>query len=257
MINVKTLPFRNLLISAFFLRVLLITLGSIIDNLSDINAQYTDIDYYVVSDSAKHVLNGQSPFDRITFRYSPYLSYLLLLDHLIMPNIGKVIFSLFDILIGALIFEILKIKGESLEFSKMSSSFGWLFNPLSIALSTRGSNDSLVILLIMSTLYYMYQGHFKRAGMCFGLSVHFRIFPIIFVFVYLHFIIQSSFHQHTLNHGITSLKGVGYWFWRVQLAFQHTIPFSIVSLSVFVMCWILSFHLYSFTSIQVREMGKI
>lgn len=42
------------------------------------NLKYTDLDYSVYTDAAKYVLEGGTPYDRHTFRYTPILAYMMI-----------------------------------------------------------------------------------------------------------------------------------------------------------------------------------
>jgi phosphatidylinositol glycan class M len=68
------------------------------------------------------------------------------------PAFGKVVFSLFDIISAALINGFLKSK--KVENSQLYA-WSFLFNPLVINLSTRGSADILVVFLVLGKLRFV------------------------------------------------------------------------------------------------------
>ena len=55
-------------------------------------------------------------------------------------------------------------------------------------MSTRGSNDNIITLLVYATLYYLLKKEYVKAGLVYGLSVHFKIYPIIYAPVFYLFI---------------------------------------------------------------------
>lgn len=56
----------------------------------------------------------------------------------------------------------------------------WLYNPFTVTISTRGSCDSLVTVLLLAVLILLLQGQRIMAAVLYGLAVHFRIYPIIY-----------------------------------------------------------------------------
>jgi len=84
--TLKTL--RVLLAASALLRALLILWGVVQDHL--LRVPYTDVDYKVFTDAARLVVQGRSPFERSTYRYSPLLAYLVVPNVLVTPIWGKV-----------------------------------------------------------------------------------------------------------------------------------------------------------------------
>jgi len=56
----------------------------------------------------------------------------------------------------------------------------WAFNPFIFVMSTRGSNDNLISLILFVGLYFLLKKQYVLAGIFYGLSVHFKIYPIIY-----------------------------------------------------------------------------
>ncbi|KAK6200157.1 PIG-M-domain-containing protein [Scheffersomyces amazonensis] len=146
--------------------------------------KYTDIDYVVFTDAACYVYNGQSPYNRETYRYTPLLAYIL------TPNcwndqwysFGKFIFMISDLITGYFITKLIQISQPSISNSKLLIlSSIWLLNPMVITISTRGSSESLLTVIIMASIYFLVKGNIIISALWMGLAIHLKIYPIIYL----------------------------------------------------------------------------
>ncbi len=147
--------------------------------------KYTDIDYYVFTDAARFVSQGQSPYQRDTYRYTPLLAWLLL-PSTWSPSwfhFGKIVFSIGDIVAGWLIVRILRGPSSSDTISQhraLRYASLWLLNPMVAAISTRGSSEGLLGVIVMGLLWAVVQQRITLAGVLLGFAVHFKIYPFIY-----------------------------------------------------------------------------
>ncbi|EZA50380.1 hypothetical protein DMN91_003921 [Ooceraea biroi] len=169
--------FSSYCMSAFLVRLVLIAYADFHD--SNFDVPYTDVDYNVFTDAARYALEQRSPFERHTYRYSPFLAWLLIPNIVVHRDFGKVLFSVIDILIAFLIREILA-RQKCNKFIRDVCAVLWLFNPLTLVISTRGNADSLAVFLVMLTLDLLQRNKIVAAGLLHGVSVHFRLYPMIF-----------------------------------------------------------------------------
>lgn len=144
--------------------------------------KYTDIDYQVFNDAARFIyLGGQSPFLRDTYRYTPLLAWIILPNHWFhWYHFSKITFIASDIITGILIINLLKACQITSKRANLYTAAIWLLNPLVITISTRGNCETLLCLLIITTFYFLYHGKLLLAGLVYGLSIHFKIYPIIY-----------------------------------------------------------------------------
>ena len=80
---------RPLLWLGLALRSALLLVGQWQD--AHLQVKYTDIDYEVVTDAAAFMAQGQSPFERSTYRYTPLLAGALLPNVTLHKAWGKLI----------------------------------------------------------------------------------------------------------------------------------------------------------------------
>lgn len=166
--------------AAIALRVVLFFYGLWQDANSPM--KYTDIDYYVFTDAARFTAHGFSPYDRETYRYTPLLAWMLLPTSWSNTwfSFGKILFAGGDIVAGWLILLVLRSSSNmSMERALKFSSI-WLLNPMVAAISTRGSSEGLLGVMVIALLWAIMQRRMATAGVLLGLGVHFKIYPFIY-----------------------------------------------------------------------------
>ncbi|KAK3291859.1 PIG-M-domain-containing protein [Chaetomium fimeti] len=174
-----------LYVSAALLRVVFLLYGLWQDANSPV--KYTDIDYLVFTDAARFVARGQSPYERETYRYTPILAWLLLpttqttgnpmVDAALFSS-GKVLFAAADLVAGWLLERVLAKSMDGASARKFAAI--WLLNPMVATISTRGSSEGLLGVLVMALLSAVMSRRITLAGLLLGFSVHFKIYPFIY-----------------------------------------------------------------------------
>lgn len=174
-------PWRPWIIftAAILLRVGLLIYGRWQDANSPF--KYTDIDYLVFTDAARYVAQGRSPYDRATYRYTPLLAWLLVPTTWggVWFEFGKALFAGGDIVTGWLILLILRRQGMRTERALKFAGI-WLLNPMVANISTRGSSEGLLAVLVVALLWAVLSRRTVLAGCLLGFGVHFKIYPFIY-----------------------------------------------------------------------------
>jgi GPI mannosyltransferase 1 subunit M len=145
---------------AALLRLALLLYGHVQDTTMPM--KYTDIDYFVFLDAAAFVAAHGSPYRRETYRYTPLLAWLL------VPTAWH----------RRAGFPLLRRgmdEGRALKFACI-----WLLNPFVATISTRGSSEGLLGVLVMALLWAVLERRVALAGVLLGLGVHFKIYPFIY-----------------------------------------------------------------------------
>lgn len=172
--------------AAIVLRLVLLLYGRWQDANSPM--KYTDIDYLVFTDAARFISYGHSPYERATYRYTPLLAWLLYpttfatasIPNSVWFDFGKVLFAAGDIVTGWLIYRILIERQHMSVDRALKYASLWLLNPMVANISTRGSSEGLLAVIVVAILWTLMQRRIRLAGVLLGLGVHFKIYPFIY-----------------------------------------------------------------------------
>lgn len=169
-------------IAAALLRGLLIAYGAWQDK--NFELRYTDIDYDVFSDGAELVLSGRCPYHRATYRYTPLLALLLTPNAFLHRHFGKLLFAVADLIVGYQLRSLLLRRRVPKRIAERCSHV-WLFHPLSINVSTRGSMESIVLVFLLGSLHALLSHRTAAAAALLAAAVHMKPYPAIYIPAYL------------------------------------------------------------------------
>ncbi|KAL8662923.1 MAG: hypothetical protein Q9168_008185, partial [Polycauliona sp. 1 TL-2023] len=171
--------------TAIALRIIFLLYGLLQDAYSPF--KYTDIDYMVFTDAARYVSQGLSPYERETYRYTPLLAWILIPTSwpgTFWFSFGKLLFAISDVVAGWFIFIILQAptpeRGAMTTERALKYACIWLLNPMVATVSTRGSSEGLLAVMVVALLWAVIRRRIVLAGILLGLSVHLKIYPFIY-----------------------------------------------------------------------------
>ncbi|KAJ1647600.1 GPI mannosyltransferase 1 [Coemansia asiatica] len=224
---------RNVFVGGLLLRIGMLFFGLWQD--ANMTVKYTDIDYSVFTDAARYVWDGHSPYQRSTYRYTPLLALLLTPNIWLHPTFGKWLFVFCDCVVGFLIVRILKARGTS---DQRAASYAalWLLNPQVATISTRGSAESVVCAAVMASLYALQRRSLTLASALFGLSVHLKIYPIIYA-------LPILVALDSVPYGNASVS-------QAKLINAHRIWFFVVSAGIFLVLSALMYAVYGIEFVE-------
>ena len=107
-----------------------------------------------------------------------------------------------------------------------------------VGMSIRGSNDNMIALLVLITTFLLLKRQYILAGFFYGLSIHFKIYPVIYCFVFF-FYIDCDRKSISLGKGkagaMCSKKGFITW---------SRFKFTFMTVASFVALTAIYYHLY-------------
>jgi len=110
----------------------------------------------------------------------------------------------------------------------------WLFNPLSVTVSTRGNAESLMAVLVLITLFMLARNGYTGiilSAVTYGLSVHMKIYPVTYALaLYLHL---NEYHATLQFRENENCQYSWCHQWRCLWPTSASVIFGVVSVSTF------------------------
>lgn len=180
----------TLLLYGLIIRLLAVGYSILHDKFVD-HIKYTDVDYHVYTNGSIAILNGKSPYEDSEYRYPPIVALVFVPNSLLNQSSAKIVLILADILCGQLLYTLNIYQGTNRVNSRLFLIY-WLFNPMTIAISTRGSFEPILTLLIIGSVYLLVKGHDILAGILYGLTIHLKLYPIIYALSLYFYLVQRK-----------------------------------------------------------------
>ncbi len=97
----------------------------------------------------------------------------------LFESFGKFVFIFFDLICGYLIIKINDTQTNARHdlVNIIAISF-WFYNPITIAISSRGNAESLMAFLVLAFIYFFKINSLILAGFFYAFSLHFKIYPV-------------------------------------------------------------------------------
>lgn len=185
---------------------------------------YTDVDYWVFTDAARHICRGNSPYLRTTYRYSPLMAWLLVPGCYTPIAFGKLVFCVCDVVVGLMLWwlvDSVTSLGSLSKAARLVAACLWWYNPLPIGVASRGNGEAPAMALVLAALGCMARGHSAGAGTVLAIAVHLRLYPLVLVPAF-YWSMATTNHSGGFAGGEQSLVDwLVYWVWpnRVRLRF--------------------------------------
>jgi len=169
------------------------------------------------------------------------------------------LFAACDIIAGYIIYQYCMIKNAGNRRQAIICANVWLFNPLTVTVSTRGNAESVMAVLVLFALLLLAQNGsagIVLGAVMYGLSVHMKIYPVTYALaLYLHI-------NECCATNRSDKVGDSWSSWCSQLRCiwptSMGVMFALVSLSTFllttVVCysWLVVLHTYCTPSVTVH-----
>ncbi|CAE6418916.1 unnamed protein product [Rhizoctonia solani] len=174
---------------------------------------FSDASYFITHPTSNNSAQGilaramswslGDPYNRATYRYTPLLALLMVPNGSWHATFGKVVFALCDLLVGFILYYTYLRSGATSQPNSQTNTGAmnpilaqqasktrrsaalligtlWILNPMVANISTRGSAESVLGAIVVATYSLILSNHLDLAALMFGLSIHFKIYPIIY-----------------------------------------------------------------------------